>query len=559
MNIMSVRKRPSPGGRRHRQLAKGHVLTFDEQTTRREFLQQLAVLLYGLGASSGLSLSQNLEALAADGIKLKSDVKLLPWTGDDFTLGHRMRNSEIPKFPAATERNIDFVIVGGGMAALAAAHNLKNHDYLLLEQYEQTGGNARGANSRGLWYSYGSQYLTEIDGDVGQIIADLKLKPVKVGTEKNAWWDGSRFLKGVDNGTNAIYKDFKRMKSEMKSIWSKMGNATMYVSDLTPELEKLDKVLLSTMLTGYSAPFMELIEGFMKASACGGVNNLSALSGLSVLEDLVIPSYLLEGGNPALTRAIAENIKKTTPQRIVTNAFVWSVNLKDDGASVVYQDKSGTLHRVNCKHVIIAVSPMIAARMVNLKVPDKAQMYAIRYGSYLVGNFILSKKVFNSSFDNWLPAKYSFPDITIANTVYDLNGHYKKEMGQVLTVYQPYAAGSEGRSLLLEGSRDKFSLQLRKQLAGILGKEFDAALETVQLSRWGHAMAVTGPDYFKRMKKVLSGQTNSFSYAHSSYHGLPAAESAIRGGRVAAQRALKMRKSKAQMFGPMPYPTNSTT
>jgi hypothetical protein len=103
---------------------------------------------------------------------------------------------------------------------------------------------------------------------------------------------------------------------------------------------------------------------------------------------------------------------------------------------------------------------------------------------------------------------------------------------------------------------------LRKKLAGILGKEFDASLETVQLSRWGHAMAVTGPDYFKRMKKILSAQTNNYSFAHSSYHGLPAAESAIRGGRVAAQRALKIKKTKAQFFGPMPKlctPTTATT
>ena len=39
--------------------------------------------------------------------------------------------------------------------------------------------------------------------------------------------------------------------------------------------------------------------------------------------------YLLEGGNPVITRAIAENIKKTTLQRMATNVFVWSVNLKD--------------------------------------------------------------------------------------------------------------------------------------------------------------------------------------------------------------------------------------
>ena len=99
--------------------------------------------------------------------------------------------------------------------------------------------------------------------------------------------------------------------------------------------------------------------------------------------------------------------------------------------------------------------------------------------------------------------------------------------------------------MLLQGDRDKFSLEMRKQLVGLLGSEFESSLEAVQLTRWGHAMAITVPAYFKRMKKVLDGQSNSFSFAHSSYHGLPSAESAIIGGVTAANRALKLKTRKA--------------
>jgi len=64
-------------------------------------------------------------------------------------------------------------------------------------------------------------------------------------------------------------------------------------------------------------------------------------------------------------------------------------------------------------------------------------------------------------------------------------------------------------------------------------------------------MAITGPDYFKRMKKLLAGQTNSYSLAHSSYHGLPAAESAIIGGIAAAKRARGYKTKKVLWFGPL--------
>lgn len=512
-------------------------------STRREFLTRLAILLGGSAVGQ-----LGLDSLAAD-----RGVKLLPWAGDDFTIGHRLRNGEIPKFPVATERKVDFVIVGGGMAALSCAHYLRNHNTLLLEQYSETGGQSRGASAHGMWYSIGAQYLTDINEDVGHLLADMKLKPAKLGTEKNSWLENGQWLKGIDGNSNTLYRDFQRMKKDFAPLWKKMGNATMFVSSLTPELLSLDKQKLSSVLTGYSAPFMDLVNGFLKASTCSDISGLSALSGISTLEDLVIPSYLLEGGNPALARALSTSLKKSAPQNLVTNAFVWSASMTDDGASVVYQSRDGAMHRVSCKHVILAIPPMVASRVLsNIRVADKAQMYSFRYGSYLVGNFILKKKVFNSGYDNWLPSNFSFPDITNANTAYDLNGHYTKDMGQILTVYQPYAPGSEGRSVLFEGNRDKFSIELRRQLTKVLGSEFEKSLETISLARYGHAMTVTSPDYFRKMSKLLSGQTDHYSLAHSSYHGLPSAESAVSGARISANRALKIRKTTRTTFGSLP-------
>lgn len=143
--------------------------------SRRKFLGQAALWL------TGASLADTLLPLDAQAA-LK--YKVGPWRGDDFAMGHKMRNGEVPDFPQKVEAQVDFVIVGGGLSALTAAHKLKNHNYLLLEQYPQLGGQARGENHNGLWYSLAAAYFVDLEGAVGQLCDEFGLKPVSIGPEK---------------------------------------------------------------------------------------------------------------------------------------------------------------------------------------------------------------------------------------------------------------------------------------------------------------------------------------------------------------------------------------
>ncbi|HEY9868637.1 MAG TPA: hypothetical protein V6D08_05685, partial [Candidatus Obscuribacterales bacterium] len=53
------------------------------------------------------------ETEAAPSGKGRPPYRLLPWTGDDFTIGHRLRDGDIPRLPVDCERTVDFVIAGG--------------------------------------------------------------------------------------------------------------------------------------------------------------------------------------------------------------------------------------------------------------------------------------------------------------------------------------------------------------------------------------------------------------------------------------------------------------
>lgn len=485
--------------------------------------------------------------------------KVAPWTGDDFTFGHRLRDAQLPKFPIDAEKTVEFVIIGGGIGGLTSAYFLKDHDFLLLEQYDQLGGQSRGDFHNGIGYSYGAAYIGYIDGLMGDLLSDLQLKPVQIdNNSKNSWWWQNKWTPGIEGQSGAtLYSEFKKLTADARPLWDRFYGNNPTIPLQNADLIKLDNTPFHECMKGYSPAFLSLMDSLCKSSACAGINQLSALAGYSLLEDLVLPSYVFEGGNPAIARGLISKLRESGPERCTTGAFVWQVQVTENGASVVYSRKDGSVHRIKCRHVILATPPLVAGRqLTNVPVMDRANLLGFRYGSYLVANLILKKRIFNGAYDNWVAPPFLFADITIAETPYMVSGKYKPEMGSVLTIYQPYPPASEGRPLLLAGDRQSLAKSTVQQMKKLL-PDIEPQIEKIVLSRWGHAMAVTGPGYFGKMSKVSRAQTGNYSLAHCSTQGLPCAESAVQAARYAADRALK-RRAPGQPLLPRPASTEDS-
>lgn len=508
-----------------------------ENFSRRQFLQAMSRYLT---TASALNLACEMANCwdSADGkeelISSKSSYKIAPWTGDDFTVGHRLRNHELPEIPKSSEKEVDFVIVGGGMAGLASAYYLQNHNFLLIEQYESLGGQSRGSSYRGVDYSYGAAYFNTVDGLMGELLADLKLTPVKLQPTKNSWrWENS-WAAGLE-GKGHLYSELKTLLADCKPIWNELNNGIPVPLEL-PNLQKLDSTPFQDYMKSHSPAFTALIDAYLKASLCGGVAQISALAAISTLEDLVVPTYVFPGGNQAMARGMANKIKGER----CTRGFVWSVEVgADNKSTVTYLGADQTVHKVTCKHVIITAPPLVAARIIH-NVADAviADLLSFKYGSYLVANILMRKKKFSGAYDNFVAPPFSFSDIVVAETPYVEQHKYNGEsMGSVLTLYQPYVPSSEGRSVLMQGDRTAFASSLVSQLVQLIGP-IEKDIDTIVLSRWGHAMAVTRPGFYSKISKLNRTANSGYTLAHCSTQGIPCAESAIAAARLAANRAL---------------------
>lgn len=510
----------------------------NDEHSRRKFIQALGALLLAGSADGLASLIQSAEAAAPK--KAKKQYRVSQWTGDDFTRGHQFRSGDLPKNLSDTpDKTVDFVIIGGGVAGLTTAFYLRDQDFLLLEQYDQLGGQSRGGSHRGIDYSYGAAYIDTVEGIYGELYSELGIAPYKLPAGDNAfYWDKKWYQGLTPKDANRLYRHFKRLTADASSSIKILPTEDAPQSMTTTELAKLDSMPFSATLKGYPPQFLALLDSICRSSLCGNINQVSALSGLYLVEDLSSSNYVFKGGNTAITKGLLSKLRANGGEsRLAPGAFVWKVELTDSGAKVMYTGKDGQPHTVACKHVIVTTPPLVAWRQVK-NMPDKmrANLMQFKYGSYLVANCLLDKRIFTGAYDNWLGSPYTIADITLADTPYVRSGSHRPQMGSVLTIYQPWEPGSAGRSLLMIGDRQKFAKSIRDQLAPLIS-QLDNHLEEIVLSRWGHAMPVAGPGYYARLLKICDAQTGNLTLAHSSTQGMPSAEAAIRAGRFAAQRA----------------------
>ena len=503
-----------------------------KKTTRRKFLQNLsgcltttsAVYLANLFASGSKELAQAKDQPAPQ-TSGKAAYSIAPWTGDDFTLGHQLRNRELPKFPTLVEREVDFVIVGGGIAGLTAAYYLRNHNVMLLEQYETLGGQSRGSNHKGLGFSYGADSISSIEGLTGELLSELRLNPLKLPPERNSWRWEKTWLNGIEGDHNKLYSEFKSLLSQCRQV--------PYVTDPMPA--RLDSAPFDEYLKNYSPAFIALIDAYLKSTNCAGASALSALAAMQQIDELAQPSYVFPGGNQIVTDALAREVSKSSRKR----AFVWAVTFDNQKPAVIFTDEHGEVHKIGCRHVIVAVSPLVASRILHsIDDETRTRLLSFKYGSYLVANLILKQQCFSGSFHNWLAPPCTFSNISVAETAYLKNRTYKKDMGSILTIYQPYAPATEGRSLLLQGDSRRLTESIVDQLSA-LAESIEYQIESVVLSRWGHAIAVPSPGYFGKISKFNSTADSDYTLAHSSILGRQSTESAIKAARLAANRALR--------------------
>lgn len=466
----------------------------------------------------------------------KDDFALAEWTGESFLPMHAIRDGLWNKPLPLPEREVDVVVIGGGLAGLTVAAMLDDHDLVLLEREAEPGGNARAGNWKGVDYALGSAYFVDVSEPYSAFYEKLGLTPVPVSQPVD------RVLAGASRAPDALEETlrapFAQLRKHFEAIAASPDFPKIPVEAATARALELDSIsFLEYLRRQHIDPVLyDLIDAYCYSSLSAGADAVSAYVGVNFYSEIIAPIYAFPGGNAVLSRALTKRIERAGSGRLQTGAAVFAVEPSEEGFSRVgWFDvaEPGEPRCIAARWVVVAAPFFFAGRILRGAAPDVTEaMKGLARGSYLVANCCFEGRVNPSSYDAWTPLNPAFTDVVDACAT--LPPAARPTGHRVLTVYAPFRDPAQGRALLLEGDRAALAAPIVEGLRRFLPDAFDSArLTEVRLTRWGHQHLIPHPGAVKRMR-ALSKRFGNVLLAHSDGQGMPAVESAVTEGLRAA-------------------------
>ena len=530
-----------------------------------------------LGAAAGAA-----GALALAGCEAPQPTIEGGFTGIDMARGHAMRDGALKSQAPATVKRTRVVIAGGGVAGLAAARALRLsgiEDFALLELEDTAGGNSRAGMVNGIACPLGAHYLPVPDDnarEVQDLLEELGLRRRVAGRweydERNLchspqerlffrgeWQDGLLPVHDVGESTHAQYRKFAQRIDALQHA-AHFAIPTVRVAN-TPELLALDALTFERWLDseGFSDPQLRWYLDYCCRDDYGaGIAHVSAWAGIHYFASrhgFHAPGSSGGGadsnperdgvltwpeGNGWLTQRLAAPLG----DRLRTGQVVTRIAELRGGVEVDAWDiETKSLVRWQAERCIVALPVFIASRVVE-KAPEVLCNAAahVRYAPWLVANVHLSGPLADRpgaapSWDNVVYGTSGLGYVDARHQTLD-----PTPRGTVISWYRPLGPSSydtmDGRRILQDrpwtGWRDDLLAEL-----SVPHPDLPERATRVEITRYGHAMAIPTPGLLARMGTAHRGHVAAgrLSFAHADWSGYSIFEEAFTRGHVAGMGA----------------------
>lgn len=299
---------------------------------------------------------------------------------------------------AALVDDVDVVVVGGGIAGLVTAWELRDRRVVVLEAEPEVGGRIRSLPRGEYWLNLAAHVFPPPETALGRVIAGLGLETTPI--PGNAMGVACR-SRVVASGRPETYPlrlplsiaarlSFARAGLRIRRGVGEYLAAGAPRADDTPAARRARLVAFRNdeTFSDYLGPLHPEADAIVRAAVnrvAAEPEELSAGAGIAQFAATFSGSSSiyhrnLAGGSSRLPEALA----RALGDRVVTGAAVRSVEQSAVGV-VVDVDRAGRRARVRARAAVVATPAFAAARLVQgLPQPTRAALEAIPYGPYAV-------------------------------------------------------------------------------------------------------------------------------------------------------------------------------
>lgn len=490
-------------------------------------------------------------------------------TSPDYKTGHLLRDGKLPETAAET-RKCKVVIIGGGIAGMAAAWHLKSQgfeDFELLELENETGGNSGQTLSSTGPCPIGAHYLPLPDPNNHDLIAFLKDSNVVTGFDKGlpvyneymicqdneenlhikGIWQQDIIPKyGTGDGSKKQTNRFLNLMQEYRNATGTDGknafNIPIAESSADEQYRKLDLLSMAQWLQqqGFDDPHLLWYVNYCCLDDFGaGADLVSAWAGIHYFASRRGNAANAKQGNvltwPEGNGYLAGRLKRRLQPHLKTGMMCSSLKTHQNGNLLeVYDKNAQQLIAYETSAVILAVPAFVRQRLLK-QAPDHRYVYH----PWLVSNMVMKPEFFEIRKPAWDNVLYDGNSLG-----YVFAGHQETELpvrNRTITFYKPFGTAdvAENRTMLLKADSTALAKICEQDMLE-MHPNFQELLESQQIHVWGHGMIRPSVDFIWNEDRHSSLKpTGRLAMAHTDMSGISIFEEGFYRGIEAARHILK--------------------
>ena len=495
----------------------------------------------------------------------------------EIEAGHRLRDRSMASVEGTTTQRCPVLIVGAGIAGLAAARALMKRgvdEYRVIELAAVAGGNSRGSSVGGLPCPAGAHYLP-LPGPQAPEIADF-LTEIGVRDSRGryseralvhspqerlfihgVWQDGLLPIVAQDARTFAQYRRF----AEAIDTWRASNGFAVPVARALPDeqVTALGRDVFARWLDQerYDAPGLrwyldyccrdEYGAGSETVSAWAGLHYFASRHGFSLPPTVAGDRSVADDRDTMLTWPqgngwLVERLAAPIGDRLAHGMGIR--HLRRDRSTgrwiaTVLANDSERMQILEAERVIWAAPLFIAARVIDDPSGRAAPLARVLESTvrapWVVANLLVDAR--------WRPVG---GELAWDNVIYDspalgyVDARHQRldRLGgdRLLTWYRALGTDPGGREALARTSFSTMAAEVTHDLARA-HPEIGRHLRRIDIHRWGHAMAVPTPGAFspfvRDAREALGHGRDGLWFAHSDLSGYSVFEEAFCRGHAA--------------------------